>query len=280
MQIEFKELPGNELVSASRISINGNFNIAKSAINKILTLIDVDTSKVSGIKSLSVISGTVDITDTLINTNGSISLGGNLICKRNIEAQGMSLSSDLTLTNGNFTMQRPGKYMTLNCNVSIDGETILHDITTAAIDASNITTFDNIGGDDNYIYYPTEGDTIVGGWISPVGRSVITLDWLKFVDTDDEVYRLNVVGLKCGLTTTIIGQTVKIISLIDESVDLPVQGNGDAEEGFWITKDCLEYTDETPIEIGIKFTKAYQSVELIYNGTNWMILNINGAEIV
>ena len=75
-----------------------------------------------------------------------------------------------------------------------------------------------------------------------------------------------------------VGQIVKIIVKINEDITLPQYGVDDP--GYWILRDTLEYTTGNPITAGIRFTKSYQSVELVYNGLNWVILNVYGATVV
>lgn len=278
MAIETKEIRGSDTLAGSRIVINENFQILSSALNVILQYVNTDNKTISNIEKLNITKGTVDITETLVDTNGSISLGGNLLCRGGLEAISLTLSSDLTVDEGDFTMNNPNSSLILLGNMKLDGEYILTDYTTTKIDASNLLTFENFSGNDNIIY---DGELKIGGKLSPTGRSAIVLSWESFVDTyenGEEQFYLNKVQLKTGLTNIPVGQILKIVVLINEDLDLPYTGTSD--EGYWLTRDCLEYTTSYPITKGIKFTKAWQNVELVYNGVNWVILNVYGAEVV
>lgn len=278
MAIEVRELRGNDTLAGGRIVINENIQILASAINVLLKYVNTESKTIKDMEYLSIVKGTGDIPETLITTNGSIRLGGNLYCASGIEATSVSLSQNLNIKEGGITLENPNATFMLNGDFKLDGEFVLTDYTTTKLDAANFVTFENMSGNDNLVY---NGQTPIAGKISPRGRSAIVISWESWQNTyeeGEEQFYLNKILLKTGLTNMPVGQVIKIIALINEDKELPYAGTENA--GYWILRDCIEYTTNNPITKGIKFDKAWQNVELVYNGTNWVVTHLQGAQIV
>lgn len=272
MAISITEIKGFDTVSASRIIINQNFSILSSAINNLSTYVNISDKTISNIEKLTVKRGTSNITDTLFDTNGSISVGGNIVANGAISATSITLTNGQTISSGNFTISNQSSNFINNGNLLLNGEFVQTDATSASIDASNELYFSNSNTTD-LVY---NGNTAIAGKVDLTGRSVVTLSWSNFVASNDSQYYLHRILLKT-LNTTRVGQRVLIIAKINEDVTLPHYSS--EENGYFILKDSLSYSGLNPISTGIKFTASYQTAELIFDGLNWTILNLNGCTL-
>lgn len=272
MAISITDIKGFDTVAGSRIIINQNFSVLSDAINNLSTYVNISDKTISNIEKLTVKRGTSNITETLFDTNGSISVGGNIVASGAISATSITLTNGQTISNGDITISSSSSNLINNGNLLLDGEFVQTDATSASVDASNELYFSNTNT-TNLIY---NGNTAIAGKVDLTGRSVITLSWSNFVATNDSQYYLHRILLKT-LPTTRVGQRILIIAKINEDLTLPHYSS--EQSGYWVLRDTLAYSDGNPISTGIKFTKSYQTAELIFDGLNWLILNVNGATI-
>lgn len=274
MAIEITEISGFDTIAASRIVLNQNFSKLKGAIDDIQTYINTSDKAISGIQSLNIKKGDTNVTDTLITTNGSGAFGGNISAGGSITGNTINSAAGINLTSGNILLNSANSKLINKGDTILSREIVLNDFTSSAASVADELYFANSSGTSNLIY---SGNTAVAGWVSLLGRSAIILDWTNFVSVADAQFYLH--RLKLRATGNSVGQTVKIIAKINEDVVLPLHSN-DEGYGYFLLRDTLAYTTGNPINNGICFTKSYQSVDLCFDGTNWLITNLYGATLV
>lgn len=274
MAIEITEILGSDSIAQSRIVLNQNFNILKNSINSISDYVNIADRTITGIQKLTVKKGETNITETLIDTNGSGSFGGNISVTGNITVNSLLTSNGVNVSGGNISLNSSTSKIINKGNLELDGELVLTDFNSSSIDASNELTFIPSQSVNNLIY---SGNTAIAGKVDLTGRSVVTLAWTNFVNTSDSQYYLHRIKLETP-NTAIVGQRVLIIARINEDVTLPHYLS--EPTGYWIVEDTLSFTTGNPITTGIKFTATGQSCELIFDGLNWLILNVYGAVVV
>lgn len=271
MSIRITEILGTDSVPTFKDIVNNNFIKISEAIDNYSEILDLDGKSIK-IDNIVVKNGIKNTTDTLIETNGSILSGGNITCAGSLSGSGLKIRNGVIQTNNNISLSSTSSVLTNMGNTILDGELILSDMTSSIIDASNELTYRNNQGTNNLVIVDNQ---TVGGKISSTGRSVLIIDWSKFLDNDPQFYLKSVLLDRPVNEKT--GQILKIISKINEDIALPII---DGTMGYSILKDTLAYTTTNPINKGIFFTKSHQSVELIFNGMNWNILNIYGATVI
>jgi hypothetical protein len=249
-------LEGSDIIAVSREDINANFKSLAEAVNEYREFLDPIQKSLGNIESLSVKKGTSSITDILITTNGSITAGGSITAKLSISANTASIKSGITLSSGKFSMPDPNSVMDCNGTIALGGELILKDFGNQYVKASDKQTFTS----NNWANLVTDQyNNVIGGSISLAGTNSIIFDFSEYVSDIDSRYFINKIKLNTEHIT--IGTRVLIVVLL---------GNNNSKEFIIMNSTLKSYRD---MSIGMIFNKSYQVAEVIFDGTNWVVLN-------
>lgn len=260
--------------AATLPTINQNFQLLADGINSLNSIVDPVTQISAGLVSLSVVSSSNPVTDTLINTNGSINAGGNMTVGRIIQAQSALIDNNITLNTGSLILSSENSRIDCAGKFILNGEYVMSDFgSSQIINASYINTW-STSTLNNLIVSPTLNTyaikttansnlTPVGGLLSLIGRSGIILNWDQF--SSDASHMLDVVML--DTTGISAGFAIKIIAKL---------GNNSGGHTFKIAPNNIAYPSGKVLN-GINFTESYQTVELIFDGINFIVFNTMGA---
>lgn len=272
-KVVITHLQGRNNIAASRPTINQNFQLLADALNTLMTYLDPATQQIAGIRSINVTSSDQPVTDTLITTNGSINAGGNIIANRLIQAKNAIIENDVTINKGSLIMNSENSRLDCAGKFILGGEFIMSDFgSSSIINASYIQTWETSNSSNLIIQTqtgayakkdPSISGTIVGGLLSAVGRSGIIIDWGLY--GSDPQHILDVVMIDtAGISA---GHTLKIIAKL---------GNNSGGHTFKIAPETIAYPAGQVLK-GINFTTTYDTVELIFDGVNWVPINLKGA---
>lgn len=258
-------IEGSDTIAGSRQTINDNFLLLANGINTIEQYLNTDTKTISGIESASIQKGIGSITETLLNTNGSISAGGNIVANSSIIGNIGRFKAGLTIETGDITVTSNQSNLALAGNLRLGGEFVLEDFGNSFLDAADKLSF-TTNNWTNLVYNQSQTE-IIAGLISVKGINSIIIDWAKWLSSQDTRYFLD--AIKIGTSDLRNGHTLKIMALMGNIESHP----------FTILKDTLISSQE--LTVGVQFTKNYQFVELIFDGTNWVIVNYTpGVQLV
>lgn len=274
-QVKTTAMVGGGNISAGRLTINSNFELLQGVINDIQTYLNIDNKAMTGIQSLTLFKGsetTPTPNDYLFRTNGSVSILGSAVIGGLTTSNTARFATGLELTSGDFNLLSSNTTINLNGNLNLGGELVLNDLALDGyVPAYSLLYFQNSGSSDtSLVLY--DGSTAIGGKISLKNRNSIILDWSGYEGSSTTTalnYIQLMTGAQSGNTTLKTGQVVDIIALVVDGYE------------FFIDGSTLKHPSGalgTPTSI--KFTDSYQSIRVIYNGTDWVVLNVEGAEIV
>ena len=255
-RITINTLDGSDTIAASRFIINDNFEALANSINAFQTYVNTEEKEISGIESLSVTKGTSPISDVLISTNGSISAAGNLAVNLGITANSAKIKNNVEIDNGNVILTNTESILSCAGRLSLGGELVLKDFGNQYVIAAHKQTFTT----NNWSNLVTDsGNNIIGGSVSLKGTNSIIFDFSSYVSSIDSRYFID--SIKLNTEGISVGQRVLIVVLMGS-----VTGHT-----FKImpTTLCASQTLST----GVEFNASYQSIEIIFDGTNWLVIN-------
>lgn len=274
-QIKTKVLLGSGNISADRIVINRNFEILETIINDFQNYLNIDTKTLTGISSLELFNATPTAAAPnfiALNTNGSIRALGNAVITGNITGNIGNFVNGLSVEKGDITFSSTNSNINLNGHLNIGGELVLKDFgLDGTITAYSKTYFEQYGSAIGQNLLIQSGQNIIGGMVTMSGRNALILDWTGYNSSDitsDLTYIELMTNESLGTNPNLkVGQIVEIVALIPP-VETPE---------FYVIGQTLKHPDYESTDFNIKFTKSYQSMRVVYDGTHWVILNLNGA---
>ena len=275
-QIKTRTLLGSSNIAADRITINRIFEILETLLNDLQNYVDIDAKELKGISSLSLYKGdsvTSFPNDFLIRTNGSINALGNIVLGGNIQSGIGTFSNGIRLLGGNLDILGSASQINLGGNLNLGGELVLQDFgLQGTVTAYSKAYFQSIS--------PALGQTLViqdslgtdiGGKVSMNGRNALILDW-------------------SGYNSAVLGSDLNHVMLMTEPVtstnnslkpgqvvEIMVQIPSLETPEFYILGETLRHPSYE--SFNVKFTANYQSIRVIYDGSNWVILSMLGAVI-
>ena len=227
-----------------------------NAINTICKIVNTDERNISNIEKITIQKGTNSITDVLISTNGSINAGGNITASGTLNANSLSIKNDINIESGDINLNDATSTLNVSGNLNVGGEFVLSDFGNQYINAADKQTF-STNNWSNLIF--DNSNNIIGGKINLNGTNAIVLNFSNWVSNVDNRYFIDKIELS---TTGIkIGHKVIVLALL---------GNVSNHE-FTLLPNTIKTSID--LSVGVKFNKSYQIVELIFDGTNWVILN-------
>lgn len=273
-EVRMTPILGGENIASSRLSIINNFEVLASAINNMQTYLDIDALELNGIQKLNVYKGdsnTPLANEYLINTNGSVAIKGNTDITGKVTSGTGKFLSGLELSSGNFTLSSSNSILSLNGDLVLGGELVLKDMELDGyIPSYSKAYFQNAASSGENLLI-TDPDTFatIGGIVYMKGRNSLVLDWSQYSSSNPSYALYQVLIQSSNLTNVLrIGQVVDIIVKVSDGTDFYLLGD---------TLICPEYASGA---FDVKFDANYQSVRVVWDGTNWVILNLNGAVLV
>jgi hypothetical protein len=219
------------------------------------------------------VSSASPVTDITINTNGSVYAGGNITANKAFQSKSVIVENDVTINSGSLTMNSENSVLTCPGKFILGGELVMSDFNSSAIiNASYVQTWET-SSSSNLIVQITDGSyvkkdasvsgTIVGGLLSLQGRSGVILDWSSY--GSDSQHMLDTIMLDtAGIT---VGHKLLVIAKL---------GSNTSVHTFKLVPNTIAYPSGKVLN-GINFTESYNTVELIFDGTNWIVVNLLGA---
>lgn len=264
---------GNKNVAETKTTLNQNFELLADAINSLLLYLDPEVKEITNIKSINITTSDKPVTDTLINTNGSANIGGNVIIGRLMQARSATIEDNLLINNGSLTLNSENSILTCNGKFILGGELVMSDFNSSAIiNASYVQTWETssfsnlIVETQTGIYVkkdPSITGTIVGGLLNLVGRSGVIIDWSSY--GSDQQHMLDVIMLDTtGITA---GHRLTVIAKL---------GNNSGSHTFKIAPETIAYPSGRVLD-SINFTQTYDTAEFIFDGVNWIPISLKGA---
>ena len=247
MAITLQTILATNSFSASRTIINNNFTAVKTSIDSLDSYLSSSTGALN-VTSAYVERGSNPIATTLLTCEASGVFGGNLSINgtTGLTSTSITASTGVTVTGGDVMLTNASNKLDISGKLVLDGEIVHKDFGNSFIEAADPASYATVSG--------TQATLAVTGIHS------ILLDFTTWNGTTKDVIS---VELPVGNTT---GQTLEIIVKVGDT------------DGVFIDKiNMTQLTTET-----IQFSNSpydYQSVQLRWTGTTWIITNVLGATI-
>ena len=275
-QIKTVDMVGSTNIAADRITINNNMQMVAGAVNNLQNYLDIDNLQLIGLQNLTLFKGNENAAspnDFLFRTNGSVSALGSAIIGGAVTANTAKIATGLELTTGDFNMPNANSNINFGGNLNIGGEIVLTDFgLDGTITAFSKTYFQLSAASGENILLLDNNAVPIGGKVSLKGRNSIILDWTGFnpVNADTSLYEVMLMTNSTAVNSALrTGQVVEIMAQVP--VDTPYP--------FYIVSDTLKYPGNS-VFTAVKFTQPYQSLRVIYDGSNWVILSMTGCILV
>ena len=247
MAITLQTILATNSFSASRTIINNNFTAVKTSIDSLDSYLSSSTGALN-VTSAYVERGSNPIATTLLTCEASGVFGGNLSINgtTGLTSTSITASTGVTVTGGDVMLTNASNKLDISGKLVLDGEIVHKDFGNSFIEAADPASYATVSG--------TQATLAVTGIHS------ILLDFTTWNGTTKDVIS---VELPVGNTT---GQTLEIIVKVGLT------------DGVFIDNiNMTQLTTET-----IQFLSDpydYQSVQLRWTGTTWIITNVLGATI-
>lgn len=267
MAIKLNKITSSNSIVELSSKTNSNFAELETIINTLLQYNQITDagSSLKGYTKLELFKGqsnTPNTGYTSFETNSSVKIDGNIT-----NLYGKYIGKTIELSNGaglkitNGVVEQLDSTLINSFKGSIKSDKAFIDTSIGTpLDAYKKTTYTS-GGTN---YYPTSDPDYIIGWISTAGRSTVILNFKEY-DSGTIANNVNKVTL---LTTDVVaGHKLTVIVKMDDS--LP--------NDFWIVSDTLYSTTAYGFTTGIKFNKSGQVAEFQFDGTKWIVTNLQGA---
>jgi hypothetical protein len=247
MAITLQTILATNSFSASRTIINNNFTAVKTSIDSLDSYLSSSTGALN-VTSAYVERGSNPIATTLLTCEASGVFGGNLSINgtTGLTATSITASTGVTVTGGDVMLTNASNKLDISGKLVLDGEIVHKDFGNSFIEAADPASYATVSG--------TQATLPVTGIHS------ILLDFTTWNGTTKDVISVELaVGNTTGQTLEIIVKTGAIAGVFIDNINM------------------TQLTTET-----IQFSNApydYQSVQLRWTGTTWLITNVLGATI-
>lgn len=268
-KIATTEISRRTNISASLTTINQNFSVLTESLNNLLSTVNLSDKTISGVSSINVSSSATPVTDVLVRTNGSIAAGGNITSDKQVKSNTAYVEGDVTINSGSLSMNSDSSILAVKGDFIVSGEIVLNDFNVSApVLAHTQGSFSaqvvKISDFDYQIKSPSTGSApTVGGLLKLNGRSGVVIDWSQY-SSSLVASSLNVVLLDTADIS--VGQTVRIIAKLGSNYD----------KTFYIAPNTIAQQGGKQLK-GIKITNSYDCIELIFDGSKWIVLSLVGA---
>jgi len=268
MAVSIKQLLGNETIPSMKLIINQNLTSLAAAINSIGDIVNVDDKSLSTIKSLQLLTGTVNTPNpntTNFTTNASANIGGHLIVGYTITATSSELSnagaSALKIQAGSLDLLSAESVINNNGGLVNKGKFVDSGI-SSIFRANQLANY--TGGEGGVSHYEVIDNKKVGQ-LSVNKSSVLLLDFSTFTVNNAN---LNIRHLKLLTDNIQAGHRLNLIVILNEEL---------AAYGVQILGTNIAFpnnsvgTNDSSVAIFLKH--SYMSVNFIFYNNTWIYLN-------
>lgn len=266
--IELTNLPlGSNTPAEARILWNEALRLLEEAVNSFGGMVDTSTNEVKNTKKVIINNGdntkpnanAIGLeTNSIIKTLSDILSGGRIVGKT-LEL-GVDSGLALQVTKGDAYVGNGNTNFELNGRMILDRGLVFDSFKTVFNSAEKANYYS--GSTPNFV---DTGSEIIG-LISMRNTASKILNFSTYVALNEE---LNVRKVRILAEDTLSIGSYAVIVCIKPS---------DSEETFVLDKETLLYHDT--MSQGVMFTESYQSVTLMFAGTGWVPINLQGCTIV
>ena len=247
MAITLQTILATNSFSASRTIINNNFTAVKTSIDSLEGYLNSSTGALVSTSSY-VERGSNPTSTTLFTCEASGVFGGNLSISgtSGISTTSLSSSTGITVTGGDVMLSNASNKLDISGKLVLDGEIVCKDFGNSFIEAADPASFATVSG--------TQATLAVTGVHS------ILLDFTTWNGTTKDVLSFELaVGNTTGQTLEIIVKTAAISGVFMDNTNIAN-----------LTSQTIQFSN-SPYD--------YQSVQLRWTGTAWILTNVLGATI-
>ena len=247
MAITLQTILATNSFSASRTIINNNFTAVKTSIDSLDSYLSSSTGALN-VTSAYVERGSNPIATTLLTCEASGVFGGNLSINgtTGLTSTSITASTGVTVTGGDVMLTNASNKLDISGKLVLDGEIVHKDFGNSFIEAADPASYATVSG--------TQATLAVTGIHS------ILLDFTTHNGTTKDVISVELpVGNTTGQTLEIIVKTGAIANVFIDNINMTQ-----------LTTETIQFSN-SPYD--------YQSVQLRWTGTTWIITNVLGATI-
>lgn len=247
MAITLQTILATNSFSASRTIINNNFTAVKTSIDSLDSYLSSSTGALN-VTSAYVERGSNPIATTLLTCEASGVFGGNLSINgtTGLTSTSITASTGVTVTGGDVMLTNASNKLDISGKLVLDGEIVHKDFGNSFIEAADPASYATVSG--------TQATLAVTGIHS------ILLDFTTWNGTTKDVISVELpVGNTTGQTLEIIVKTGAIANVFIDNINMTQ-----------LTSETIQFSN-SPYD--------YQSVQLRWTGTTWIITNVLGATI-
>lgn len=247
MAITLQTILATNSFSASRTIINNNFTAVKTSIDALDSYLNSSTGALT-VTSTYVERGSNPTSTTLLTCEASGVFGGNLSVNgtSGLTSTSITASTGITVTGGDVVLSNASNKLDISGKLVLDGEIVHKDFGNSFIEAADPASYSIING--------TQATLAVTGVHS------ILLDFTTWNGTTKNILSVELpVGNTTGQTLELIVKTGAIVGVFIDNVNIAN-----------LTTQTINFSN-SPYD--------YQSVQLRWTGTSWIITNVFGATI-
>lgn len=247
MAITLQTILATNSFSASRTIINNNFTAIKTSIDALDSYLSSSTGALN-VTSAYVERGSNPISTTLLTCEASGVFGGNLSVNgtSGLTSTSITASTGVTVTGGDVMLTNASNKLDISGKLVLDGEIVHKDFGNSFIEAADPASFATVSG--------TQATLAVSGVHS------ILLDFTTYNGTTKDVISAELpVGNTTGQTLEIIVKTGAVTGVFIDNVNIAN-----------LTTETIQFSN-SPFD--------YQSIQLRWSGTVWLLTNVLGATI-
>jgi hypothetical protein len=247
MAITLQTILATNSFSASRTIINNNFTAVKTSIDALEGYLNSSTGAITSTSEY-IERGSNPTSTTLFTCEASGVFGGNLSISgtSGLSSTSISASTGITVTGGDVLLSNASNKLDISGKLVLDGEIVCKDFGNSFIEAADPASFSTVSG--------TQATLAV------VGVHSILLDFTTYNGTTKDVVSFELpVGNTTGQTLEIIVKTGVVSNVFMDNVNIAN-----------LTTQTVHFSN-SPYD--------YQSVQLRWTGTAWILTNVLGATI-
>jgi hypothetical protein len=263
--INFKEILTTNSLDEGRIITNENIRTVYTSFNDLLNYVDLETKSIQGINKIDVFTVTnpnVASLNKVINTNGVVYAKGGISTDNDISGYSLVISGDDTQTDPVLNLQKGNAALgNRNSKHLVNG---LCEFNGRFVQTVMIKT--NAHLESSYVSPGVEtSGTEKVAVISTNSNSILILDFTGYTTST------HISNFRISTTDAVQGQIVHIIVKKTSTPTNIVLKNNNII--------CPTLASQSNFN-GINFTNNYQSAKFLFDGQNWILIDLFGATII
>lgn len=268
MAVTITEILETDEIAASRVTLNTNFSALKSAVDGITDNYLNPTTGNLTVNAVTVEKLSTDPLTTIgLQVQNSADVDGNLGVGQTLTSNAIISTAGVTVSGGDIALTNSANKISTAGGLSVAGSVVQTGFSNGFIPAYDQASYATVTG--------TVGN------LSTAGSSVFLLQWTSAYDPTTPGSTLNIKDVRLPNTGD-LGQRVTFVTNLDPAAPnaahfiLPPVGGVilgvSAGQGILICNDDPAYNSGNNI--------INSCVELAWTGSQWLILNLQGATIV